>query len=117
MVSLSGSNCNVSTHSRPKAAGRAEQMPSAKVSGFNTQPPEGGWHHEQEKIQAAPRFNTQPPEGGWFFLRQIVPICFGFNTQPPEGGWLQKRSDIISTTKFQHTAARRRLGMSRRFLI
>ena len=35
-----------------------------------------------------------------------------FNTQPPKGGW----GDILRMykpyTKFQHTAARRRLGMA-----
>ena len=33
----------VSTHSRPKAAGRFVKLAPAWVFGFNTQPPEGGW--------------------------------------------------------------------------
>ena len=33
----------VSTHSRLKAAGVTENINSSKASGFNTQPPEGGW--------------------------------------------------------------------------
>ena len=33
----------VSTHSRPKAAGQGLPQPPATPTGFNTQPPEGGW--------------------------------------------------------------------------
>ena len=59
------SDCDVSTHSRPKAAG---------VDGFDSQAFRIG-------------FNTQPPEGGWS-EQGCLPIMFsGFNTQPPEGGW------------------------------
>ena len=54
----------VSTHSRPKAAG-------LKYGGFsfgerfNTQPPEGGWKRRQRRENRLCCFNTQPPEGGW----------------------------------------------------
>ena len=34
---------DVSTRSRPKAAGKAKKTETAEVKGFNTQPPEGGW--------------------------------------------------------------------------
>ena len=34
---------DVSTHSRPKAAGSAEKMRRLRNLCFNTQPPEGGW--------------------------------------------------------------------------
>ena len=34
---------DVSTHSRPKAAGHAQTAKPADDGGFNTQPPEGGW--------------------------------------------------------------------------
>ncbi len=33
----------VSTHSRPKAAGKAVCIDGFCITGFNTQPPEGGW--------------------------------------------------------------------------
>ena len=33
----------VSTHSRPKAAGSISLQPPYRKHGFNTQPPEGGW--------------------------------------------------------------------------
>ena len=75
---------------------------------FNTQPPEGGWVPHQAVRTRRPRFNTQPPEGGWpppfTLLRPLV----SFNTQPPEGGWHIGSSR--KATKFQHTAARRRLA-------
>ena len=34
----------------------------------------------------------------------------GFNTQPPEGGWFVKLLKVSMAERFQHTAARRRLG-------
>ena len=37
-------------------------------------------------------------------------ICQCFNTQPPEGGWPDIIKRRIICCKFQHTAARRRLG-------
>ena len=36
--------------------------------GFNTQPPEGGWLHQQSQDSDRSSFNTQPPEGGWFHV-------------------------------------------------
>ena len=99
----------VSTHSRPKAAGRK---------------PRNSW-------QLKPCFNTQPPEGGWAIqVSGVVNLLERFNTQPPEGGCVFRRHRLrrwqVSTHsrpkaadspvplfhkffKFQHTAARRRL--------
>ena len=57
-------------------------------TGFNTQPPEGGWTFNQLIDWICTRFNTQPPEGGWFRIKQLFNNIFSFNTQPPEGGWL-----------------------------
>ena len=37
-------NCNVSTHSRLKAAGPALVASTKNYPSFNTQPPEGGWN-------------------------------------------------------------------------
>ena len=56
----------VSTHSRPKAAGLDfEGIEGRGEFGFNTQPPEGGWHGAPLKRLRPRCFNTQPPEGGW----------------------------------------------------
>ena len=103
-----------------------------KYGRFNTQPPEGGWFHMPPA--------ASPPHGfqhtaarrrlGQAFLQRGW--CRGFNTQPPEGGWdcrfCRRFGYIVSTHsrpkaagqplpppticwRFQHTAARRRLGM------
>ena len=55
-------------------------------------------------------FNTQPPEGGWIHARPAFDIRRCFNTQPPEGGWGDCLICPIVIFLFQHTAARRRLG-------
>ena len=55
----------VSTHSRPKAAGPSANCRTAEHSGFNTQPPEGGWLNPYLSPKHTSCFNTQPPEGGW----------------------------------------------------
>ena len=55
----------VSTHSRPKAAGRRKGKNGKTDTRFNTQPPEGGWFISSVAFCAFKGFNTQPPEGGW----------------------------------------------------
>ena len=77
----------VSTHSRPKAAGKHYTCVQLCLDGFNTQPPEGGWLYEFRLIAVLGRFNTQPPEGGWIKGRLLIAYLYSFNTQPPEGGW------------------------------
>ena len=56
-------------------------------------------------------FNTQPPEGGWIRSAEVFEQQLRFNTQPPEGGWNGSPVSLVRATLFQHTAARRRLGM------
>ena len=99
----------VSTHSRPKAAGAAEQQPDnqpsvsthsrPKAAGyplckssrlflrFNSQPPEGGWNIGLGWSLFIRSFNSQPPEGGWVWPAARLSPLVGFNSQPPEGGW------------------------------
>ena len=55
----------VSTHSRPKAAGNPWRTLSFRNRCFNTQPPEGGWGFPAALCSFRHSFNTQPPEGGW----------------------------------------------------
>ena len=43
------------------------------------------------------------------YLTLCVFVCF--NTQPPEGGWQGYTVGYAEYTGFQHTAARRRLGL------
>ena len=56
----------VSTHSRPKAAGRLASLHACTPACFNTQPPEGGWPFLPTYHKRVSCFNTQPPEGGWY---------------------------------------------------
>ena len=60
----------VSTHSRPKAAARHQQLAQSHCYSFNTQPPEGGCIVSCLMIFAMVGFNTQPPEGGCCRSRQ-----------------------------------------------
>ena len=57
---------SVSTHSRPKAAGRLASLHACTPACFNTQPPEGGWPFLPTYHKRVSCFNTQPPEGGWY---------------------------------------------------
>ena len=50
-------------------------------------------------------FNTQPPEGGWNIFHYGGFLTAGFNTQPPEGGWSGQLQGIKGVFVFQHTAA------------
>ena len=84
---------------------------------FNTQPPEGGWSRATKTAKASISFNTQPPEGGWIQPHIARHAARRFNTQPPEGGWASNRKVSDDCLWFQHTAARRRLGIALRFLI
>ena len=77
----------VSTHSRPKAAGRTAYKITKTNKSFNTQPPEGGW-------------------GIWVI--RIISIPVSTHSRPKAAGSFSQISGINS--RFQHTAARRRLG-------
>ena len=62
-------------------------------------------------------FNTQPPEGGWTVFVCMVFTLFSFNTQPPEGGWIIILLFSPLSNRFQHTAARRRLGNGSTYML
>ena len=95
---------------RRLAANRTESACSFR---FNTQPPEGGWDHKLFHARNQVGFNTQPPEGGWLAYFVSAMMVFSFNTQPPEGGWCRFVSLSLSSSMFQHTAARRRLAIDK----
>ena len=85
----------VSTHSRPKAAGFIVQVQLRYHSRFNTQPPEGGWmpavQHNTPLLpfqHTAARRRLAP-----CLLPAFFPACF--NTQPPEGGWLKDKRSVV----------------------
>ena len=99
---------------------------------FNTQPPEGGWDvlnaicrgdivstrsrpkaagEEQEEADKEEAVSTRsrPKAAGRKQNRQRH-ASYRFNTQPPEGGWPVHNQIDEYRLKFQHAAARRRLG-------
>ena len=99
---------SVSTRSRPKAAGRKQQIKKGKCYVSTRSRPKAagpprfkagckGWfQHAAARRRLASMaiatgirysFNTQPPEGGWgrSWFVSVRLLCF--NTQPPEGGW------------------------------
>ena len=123
----------VSTHSRPKAAGRCFENNAYVISSFNTQPPEGGWtvptfglfifgefqhtaarrrlarwsadlaHHE------AVSTHSRPKAAG----RRVTFSLYAFLLFQHTAA--RRRLAVLSLTLaeamlFQHTAARRRLG-------
>ena len=100
----------VSTHSRPKAAGRVITSFVAASCVFQHTAARRRLGRPEKRLHTAAGFNTQPPEGGWERGRTLLlgkgkvsthsrPKAAGtvksskvcnhdcFNTQPPEGGW------------------------------
>ena len=57
-------------------------------SGFNTQPPEGGWIKFDYTAQLGSVSTHSRPKAAGLGAYQFVTERGGFNTQPPEGGWL-----------------------------
>ena len=101
----------VSTHSRPKAAGRTAGRGSAVRLCFNTQPPEGGWSLFKPMPCVSLGFNTQPPEGGWVRVAManfLIPFEVSTHSRPKAAGVAAAKNQVAKW--FQHTAARRRLG-------
>ena len=86
-LALQESKTFVSTHSRPKAAGprcRA-RYPRPAVS-THSRPKAAGCPTTVPRASIS-SFNTQPPEGGWHDGQPAGGGKQSFNTQPPEGGW------------------------------
>ena len=81
------------------------------TTGFNTQPPEGGWAVSVGVANTVNGVSThsRPKAAGVKRLFHRL-LHLGFNTQPPEGGWLLLCDALVIYILFQHTAARRRLG-------
>ena len=69
IIMLTAFVLGVSTHSRPKAAGRCQKAQRSRTNSFNSQPPEGGWLYPSYTGDVGhTSFNSQPPEGGWATL-------------------------------------------------
>ena len=78
----------VSTHSRPKAAG--------KYTNHHMMPDGVSTH-------------SRPKAAGYFIYVGGAEMK-SFNSQPPEGGWVWPTSPVSDGYRFQLTAARRRLA-------
>ena len=95
---------DVSTHSRPKAAGGYFFACADTGDGFNTQPPEGGWNFHFRGTNSVTKFQHTAAR------RRLVanvdvgngfPVCF--NTQPPEGGWHGNRVNDMRAKVSTHS--------------
>ena len=101
---------NVSTHSRPKAAGQPSCAATNPSPVFQLTAARRRLDLSACQAQIHQRFNSQPPEGGWASGSRCPALYSSFNSQPPEGGWYFTIIGIIRPQTFQLTAARRRLG-------
>ena len=81
-----------------------------KLTGFNSQPPEGGWKDAYDIVKGALVSTHSRPKAAGCSGFMIWPSCESFNSQPPEGGWGQRLAVCRLISKFQLTAARRRLA-------
>ena len=79
---------NVSTHSRPKAAGYISSRERRYKRRFNTQPPEGGWLIWLGGLAGVFKFQHTAARRRLALRRVFRFQISSFNTQPPEGGWL-----------------------------
>ena len=78
----------VSTHSRPKAAVHRHRHLCIHRAAFQLTAARrrlAKWF--LRKSSDTRRFNSQPPEGGWVFRWPQTMPAQCFNSQPPEGGW------------------------------
>ena len=87
-----------------------KRLHASGYTGFNTQPPEGGWLITSSKPLRQPCFNTQPPEGGWTLLVGFASVSFAFQHTAARRRLAADDTEKADDDKFQHTAARRRLG-------
>ena len=98
---------DVSTHSRPKAAGILNYVADNYFS-FNTQPPEGGCH---DYILLPDVFavstHSRPKAAGVLICLSVSQFAVSTHSRPKAAGL--SKIPIRQDLKFQHTAARRRL--------
>ena len=85
-------NMLVSTHSRPKAAGPTAAQAVIPTSLFQHTAARRRLGLKTPARYSGSCFNTQPPEGGWCRFEPDYRCRQCFNTQPPEGGWIQEEA-------------------------
>ena len=122
----------VSTHSRPKAAGRTERIRANPKPSFNTQPPEGGWCRPLWRTGSQiVSTHSRPKAAGTHHAVSVHPSIVSTHSRPKAAGDPEdpNRSNFFVSThsrpkaagltglvssseaRFQHTAARRRLEL------
>ena len=109
---------NVSTHSRPKAAGKVIQEEAGwRVVSTHSRPKAAGTFILTGRFNIGRVSTHSRPKAAGRLSGGDVVLSECFNTQPPEGGWLGIPSPVTDfDVMFQHTAARRRLALAlRRF--
>ena len=101
----------VSTHSRPKAAGREPLEQKATLWLFQHTAARRRLVCHQYKHLAWKSWFQHTAARRRLGYQQCETTSFkqSFNTQPPEGGWQQQMLLQMIIIQFQHTAARRRL--------
>ena len=123
----------VSTHSRPKAAGGSKQEMQVfdipfqhtaarrRLGWTSTEWFFGDWFQHtaaRRRLAVGSRksrnrqhvsTHSRPKAAGLGIQLPLIPLLC-FNTQPPEGGWREIQVKKEQQRRFQHTAARRRLG-------
>ena len=101
----------VSTHSRPKAAGhyQAVILPMYVVSTHSRPKAAGSIDIILPFIIKS--FNTQPPEGGWNIKNWEIPCGQVSTHSRPKAAGMVCVMPLFRVKRFQHTAARRRLGV------
>ena len=99
----------VSTHSRPKAAGRTWHVATSHL----------WFQHTAARRRLGPQKPAQRQDGEFQHTaarrrlanrERNLGLLASFNTQPPEGGWYFIQHFDSFLKLFQHTAARRRLA-------
>ena len=78
---------DVSTHSRPKAAGMSKIPPNNPTQGFNSQPPEGGWMSDQERLRGdAVSTHSRPKAAGSCGVLDNLILFVSTHSRPKAAG-------------------------------
>ena len=100
----------VSTHSRPKAAGPDIGELADLLDCFNTQPPEGGWPKQGQVIPLSiVSTHSRPKAAGSKKMSRLDKVKVSTHSRPKAAGHFFH--GLTFHGLFQHTAARRRLGV------
>ena len=101
----------VSTHSRPKAAGRRKSLRHISKRCFNTQPPEGGWScFTPFSVMTGVSTHSRPKAAGFGGGGNDAGGVVSTHSRPKAAG--AELVLMLLGMLFQHTAARRRLDIS-----